>query len=108
MNKLNNTEKMIVKRFLTTPIPQYIYEYSDESFDLLDCYEIAFTYANEILRCGEINPEYSPWGDGNSVIFDERYSQLLIKIKNNNVSEEISRYCELFLTIIKIFKMHLI
>jgi len=108
MNKLNKNEKMIVKRFLLTPIPQYIYDYSDESFDLLDCYEIAFTYANEILRRGGIKPDYSPWGDGSSVIFDERYSKLLMEIRNNNLSEEISMYCELFLSIIEVFQMHFI
>ena len=108
MNKLNKTEKMIVKRFLLTPIPQYIYDYSDESFDLLDCYEIAFTYANKILRRGKIKPDNSPWGDGNSVIFDERYSQLLMEIKDTSLSEEISVYCELFLSIIEVFQRHFI
>lgn len=108
MNKINKIEKMIIKKFLSTPIPQYIFDYSDESFDLLDCYEIAFTYANEILRHGKIKPDHSPWGDGNSVIFDERYSHLLVEIRNNNLSKEINLYCELFLSIIGIFKAYFI
>ena len=108
MNKLNKSDKEIVKKFLLTPIPQYVFDYYNESFDLLDCYEIAFTYANELLRRGKIKPEHSPWGDGNSVIFDERYSQLLIEIRNNNLSEEINLYCELFLSTINIFKAHFI
>ena len=106
MNKLNKTEKMIIKKFILTPIPQYVFNYCDESFDLLDCYEIAFTYANAILRRGKIKQEHSPWGDGNSVIFDERYSQLLIEIRNSNLSDEINEYCQLFLSIIKIFQVH--
>lgn len=107
MSNLNINEQKIIKDFLAIPIPQYVFDYSDEKFDLLDSYEIAFTFANDLLRGNSINPSKSPWGDGKSVIFDVEYIQLLTNIKNEKLSEDISTYCNLFLSVLNVFKSHL-
>lgn len=108
MKLLSKEEKSIVKEFLEVPIPEYILAYSDGKTDLLDCYEVAFTFANGLLRGRKINPNASPWGDGQSVIFDPYYAGLLSNIRNSNLSASISNYCNLSLKVLDIFKAHLV
>ena len=47
---LSKEEISAVKEFLEVPIPEYVLAYSDGQIDLLDCYEVAFTFSNELLR----------------------------------------------------------
>ena len=108
MKILSKEETSTVKEFLEVPIPEYILEYSDGRFDHLDCYEIAFTFANELLRGRKVNPNASPWGDGQSVIFDPYYARLLSNIRNSNSSASINNYCNLSLKVLDIFKDHLV
>ena len=88
MSLLCKEESKIIRAFLEIPIPEYIREYSDGGIDLMDCYEVGFMFANDLLRDIKINPNISPWGDGKSVIFDSRYTELLLaierKLKNKN------------------------
>ena len=108
MKILSKEETSTVKEFLEVHIPEYILEYSDGRIDLLDCYEIAFTFANELLRGRKVNPNASPWGDGQSVIFDPYYARLLSNIRNSNSSASINNYCNLSLKVLDIFKDHLV
>ena len=62
MKLLSKEETSIVKAFLKVPIPEYVLAYADGQIDLLDCYEVAFNFANELLRGRKINPNASPWG----------------------------------------------
>ena len=98
MKLLSKEETSIVKAFLKVPIPEYVLAYADGQIDLLDCYEVAFNFANELLRGRKINPNASPWGDGRSVIF----------IRNSDLSANISNYCDLFLKVLDVFKDHLV
>lgn len=50
MKLLSKEETSIVKAFLKVPIPEYVLAYADGQIDLLDCYEVAFNFANELLR----------------------------------------------------------
>ena len=97
MKLLSKEETSIVKAFLKVPIPEYVLAYADGQIDLLDCYEVAFNFANELLRGRKINPNASPWGDGRSVIFEPYY-----------LSANISNYCDLFLKVLDVFKDHLV
>lgn len=108
MNILKPNDKRIINDFLSLSIPKHIYEYNDDTFDLLDCYEIAFVFANDLLRGKKIDPSKSPWGDGQSVIFDINYLRLLMKIKNADLSEEINAYCQLFISVLDVFKSYFI
>lgn len=49
MKKLSCEEKKLIYAFLKFHLPEYIREYSDEKFDLMDCYEIGFVFANDLL-----------------------------------------------------------
>lgn len=107
MKLLSKEEVNMVKDFLEVPIPEYIFAYSDGQIDLLDCYEVTFTFANELLRGRKINPNASPWGDGQSVIFGPCYARLLSDIRNSNLGADINNYCDLSLKVLDIFKNHL-
>ena len=108
MKLLSKEETSTVNKFLEVAIPEYILAYSDGQIDLLDCYEVAFTFANELLRGGKVNPNASPWGDGQSVIFDPNYAKLLSNIRNSNLNVNINKYCDLSLKVLDIFKNHLV
>ena len=108
MKRLSKEEASTVKEFLKVPIPAYILAYSDGQFDLLDCYEVAFTFAIDLLRGRKVDPNASPWGDGQSVIFDPGYARLLLNIRNANLSADINNYCDLFLKVLALFKAHLV
>lgn len=108
MKRLSKEEASTVKEFLKVPIPAYILAYSDGQFDLLDCYEVAFTFAIDLLRGGKVDPNASPWGDGQSVIFDPGYARLLLNIRHANLSADVNNYCDLFLKVLALFKAHLV
>lgn len=108
MKLLSKEETSTVKEFLKVPIPEYVLSYSDGQIDLFDCYEVAFTFANELLRGRKINPNASPWGDGRSVIFEPYYTELLSDIRNSDLSANISNYCDLFLKVLDVFKDHFV
>ncbi len=103
---LNKNEINIIKKFLKVFIPDYIKCFNISGFDLMDCYEVGFVFANDLLRNKIISPDYSPWGDGNSVIFDSNYSKLLIDILNQNINDEVNNYCRVYLELLDIFKSH--
>ena len=46
MKLLHKEDTKIIREFLKIPIPKYIREYNNELFDLMDCYEVALTFAN--------------------------------------------------------------
>ncbi len=108
MKLLSREEIKTVRAFLEIPIPEYISEYRDGQVDLMDCYEVGFTFANDLLRGRKINPYASPWGDGKSVIFDPCYAKLLSDIQNFNLGVEINNYCRIFLKVLDIFKSHFV
>ena len=108
MKLLCKEEVKTVRAFLEIPIPEYICGYRDGQFDLMDCYEVAFTFANDLLRGRKVNPYTSPWGDGKSVIFDPCYEKLLSDIQNSNVGTDINNYCNVFLKVLDVFKSHLV
>ena len=108
MRILSKEETERIHTFLKMRIPQYVREYSDEQFDLMDCYEVGFMYANDLLKNKKINPYLSPWGEGKSVIFDPSYTALLLRILKENVSEEMDRYCQIYLDVIDVFKRHFV
>lgn len=108
MKILSNDETKLIRDFLKISIPGYIYEYNDKQFDLMDCYEIGFVFANNLLNNKKINPALSPWGDGKSIIFDSCYSKLLLNILKDNLSENINNYCRIYLEVLDIFKSHFI
>lgn len=108
MKNLSCEEKKLIHTFLKVPLPEYVREYSDEKFDLMDCYEIGFVFAHDLLRNQKIDPLVSPWGDGKSVIFDPDYSKLLTDIVNKNQDESVGNYCRIYLNLLKVFKNHLI
>lgn len=108
MKILNCEEKKLIHTFLKFNIPEYIREYSDEKFDLMDCHEIGFMFAHDLLRNKKINPCVSPWGDGNSVIFDPAFSKLLLDMLNNNLGEDVNYYCRVYLEALEVFKAHFV
>lgn len=108
MKKLSCEEKKLIYAFLKFHLPEYIREYIDEKFDLMDCYEIGFVFANDLLCNKKIDPFLSPWGDGKSVIFDPDYSKLLTNIGSKNQDEDVRNYCRIYLDLLKVFKNHLI
>lgn len=103
MKLLGREEAKTVRAFLQVHIPDYIREYRDGQFDLMDCYEIGFTFANDLLRGRKIDPNTSPWGDGQSVIFNPNYIKLLLDIQNSNVDVDTNNYCHIFLEALSIF-----
>lgn len=106
MKKLSREEKKLLKLFLEMPIPQYVREYNDGCFDLMDCYEIGFVFAHDILRRKKIDTDASPWGDGKSVIFDPDYARLLSDIQRDAFDVTIDDYCRVFLNVLDVFKEH--
>lgn len=46
------------------PILAYIRTYESGEFNLLDCHEIGFTFANDLLREKKINPNTLPYAFG--------------------------------------------
>ncbi len=108
MKLLCGEEVKTIKSFLNVPIPKYVFEYDDGQFDLMDCYEVAFAFANDLLRGKKVNPNASPWGDGRSVIFDPSYAKLLSDIKKSNLGADISNYCEIFLKVLNVFEAHFV
>lgn len=108
MKRLTGEEIKLLRTFLKMPIPEYIFKYQDEQIDLVDCYEVAFNFANDLLRGGRIDPNISPWGDGQSVIFDPCYTKLLSDIQCSNLGTDINNYCCVFLKVLDLFKAHLI
>ena len=108
MKILSSEEIRLIRVFLEIPIPKYIREYSDRQFDLMDCYEVGFVFANNLLKNKKINPNLSPWGDGKSVIFDPCYSELLLNILKDNLSKDINNYCRIYLDVLAVFKAHFI
>lgn len=108
MSLLNSKERRIILDFLSIPIPDYIINYSNIKYDLMDCYEVGFVFANDLLRNKKINPFLSPWGDGKSVIFEPSYTQLLLDIIADNLSQDINNYCQSYLKVLDVFNSHLI
>lgn len=106
MRELNNIERQVIQAFVNTPIPDYIKEYSDENFDLMDCYEVGFVFANDLLNNRKIDPRFSPWGNGNSVIFDSHYAEVLRSLLKANLSQEMNEYCQTYLNLLELFKAH--
>ncbi len=108
MKRLTGEEIELLRTFLEMPIPEYIFKYQDEQIDLVDCYEVAFNFANDLLRGGRIDPNTSPWGDGQSVIFDPCYTKLLSDIRCSNLGTDINNYCCVFLKVLDLFRAHLV
>lgn len=106
MRELNKNERQVIHAFVNTPIPDCVKEYSDENFDLMDCYEVGFVFAHDLLRNQKIDPRFSPWGDGNSVIFDRHYAELLQSLLKANLSPEMNEYCQAYLNLLELFKAH--
>lgn len=106
MKELSKLERKILKTFIKIEIPEYIKNYSDIKIDMLECFEIGFTFANALLRNQKINLNLSPWGDGKSVIFEPYYTEFLEKLISKNLNEEINNYCKLYLKVLEIFKNH--
>lgn len=108
MKLLSREETKTVRSFVQVYIPDYIRDYRDAQFDLMDCYEIGFTFAKDLLRGRMIDPGVSPWGDGNSVIFDPNYEKLLLDIQNANLGTDINNYCRSFLEVLGVFKSYFV
>ena len=94
MRELNNIERQMIRAFINAPIPDYIREYSDENFDLMECCEVGFAFAHDLLHNQKIDPRFSPWGNGHSVIFDSRYAEVLQSLLKANLSLEMNTYCQ--------------
>ena len=71
MKELNDIEYKKISALIEVYIPNYIKEFNDDKIDLMDCYEIGFVFAHDLLRNKKIDSNFSPWGDGNSVIFEK-------------------------------------
>lgn len=108
MKELNDIEYKKISVLIEVYIPNYIKEFNDDKIDLMDCYEIGFVFAHDLLRNKKIDPNCSPWGDGNSVIFEKTYSELLENIQKENISDEVNNYCKVFLDALEIFKKHFV
>jgi hypothetical protein len=108
MRELNNIEHKRIRALIDIFIPDYIKEYSDEKIDLIDCYEIGFTFANDLLENQKIDPRFSPWGDGSSVIFDSYYTDVLQNLLKANLNKEMNDYCQTYLNALEVFRAHFI
>lgn len=71
----------MIRTFINSPIPNYVYESEGFKYDLMECYEIGFMFAHYLLNGIKINPAESPWRGGKSVIFEPGYTELLLSIK---------------------------
>ena len=89
MKLLCKDEIKTLRLFMRMPIPEYIYKYDSAEFDLMDCYEVAFTYAIGLLHGEKVNPQTSPWGNGKSVIFAPDYTELLLNIQSSALDLDI-------------------
>lgn len=108
MKLLSREERKTIRAFLKAPIPRYVYEHEAGRFDLMDCYEAAFAFANGLLRREKINPNASPWGDGQSVIFDPDYTKLLTDMQNSNLGTAVNNYCDKFLKLLDVLRAHFV
>lgn len=109
MRELNNNERKIIRALIDVSIPDYIHKSDDdEKVDLLECYEIGFMFAHDLLSNHKIDPRFSPWGNGSSVIFENYYTETLQKLLTANLSNEINDYCQTFLSALEVFKAHFI
>ena len=99
-------EVKALQTFLKTPIPEYVYKHTEEGFDLLECYEIGFEFARLLMKGQTVNPNVSPWGDGDSVIFNSRYKEVLLRIIDRKASKDVENYCRIFLAVLDIFRLH--
>jgi hypothetical protein len=109
MKELNKTEREIIRALIDISIPDYIYvSDDDEKIDLLYCYEIGFMFAHDLLQNHKIDPRFSPWGDGNSVIFESYYTEVLQNLLEVNLSKEMNDYCQVYLNALEVFKAHFI
>lgn len=109
MHELDKNERKKLHALIDVYIPNYIIESADDKkYDLMECYEIGFMFAHELLRNHKIDPNVSPWGDGNSVIFEPDYSELLLNIQKLNLDEDVNKYCQVFLDVLDVFKSHLV
>ncbi|GEM_PF-939658 len=106
MKLLSREERKTIRAFLKAPIPKYVYEHEAGRFDLMDCYEVAFAFSNGLLRGKKINPNASPWGDGQSIIFDPDYTKLLTDMQNSNLGTDVNGYCDKFLKTLDVLKAH--
>ena len=103
-----NIERKIIQALIHIPIPDYIKGDSEEQIYLLECYEIGFMFAHDLLDNHKIDPRFSLWGDGESVIFDEKYTELLQTLLKSNISNEMNTYCQLYLVVLDVFKAHFV
>lgn len=71
MKELNDIEYKKISALIEVYIPNYIKEFNDDKIDLMDCYEIGFVFAHDLLKNKKIDPNFSPWGDGSSVMFEK-------------------------------------
>lgn len=108
MKELSEIERTKVNALINVPIPNYIKECDDERFDLMECYEIGFMFAHDLLKNHKIDPRYSPWGDGKSVIFDGDYTETLHSLLRANLSKEMNDYCQIYLNALDVFRAHFI
>lgn len=108
MKELNDIECKKIRALIEVSIPEFIKRFNDDKIDLMDCYEVGFVFAHNLLRNQKIDPRFSPWGDGCSVIFEPYYAELLQNILKLNLSEEINNYCRVFLNALEVFKNHFI
>lgn len=107
MVKLSKHEKRTIRSFINIPIPNYVYESEGLQYDLMECYEIGFMFAHGLLNGIKINPAESPWGGGKSVIFERGYIELLLSIKKLSLNGKMCEYCDTYLQILDIFRLHL-
>lgn len=109
MKELNKIERNKVRALIDITVPDYIKECDeDEKINLMECYEIGFMFAHDLLRNHKIDPRFSPWGDGKSVIFDNDYTETLQNLLKANLSKEMNDYCKIYLNALEVFKAHFI
>ncbi len=109
MRELDKIEHKKIRALIDIPIPDYIKECDDdEKIDLMLCYEIGFMFAHDLLKNHKIDPRFSPWGDGDSVIFDSSYAETLQSLLKANLSNEMNDYCQTYLDALEVFKNHFI
>ena len=104
MKELSKIERKVIRALIDISIPDYI----RESDDLLYCYEIGFMFAHDLLSNHKIDPRFSPWGDGSSVIFEANYTDILQNLLKSNLSTEMNDYCQTYLSALEVFKAHFI
>ncbi len=109
MKELNKIEREKVRALIHVHIPDYVKESdNNEKIDLMECYEIGFSFAHGLLHNHKIDPRVSPWGGGNSVIFECYYTEVLQNLLKSNLNKEINDYCKTYLNALEVFRAHLI